>query len=309
MKFVFLDSSSVGTTSLAPIQALGELTCYATSTPEQARERVADADVIITNKVRVDAALMDSAPKLKLVCESATGVNNIDIEECGRRGIPVKNVAGYSTESVAQMTWTHVLTLAASLPYYDSYIKDGGYCQSPIFTHLDMPLTELWGKTYGIVGMGAIGSRVAEIACAFGMKVVYYSTSGTSHCTKYESLPLDEFMKVCDVISVHAPLNDRTKGLIGAEQIALMKPTAIIANLGRGGIIDEAALAAAIDDARIAGAALDVFDSEPLPAASPLLHTKHPERLSLTPHVAWATKEARERLIQSVADNIKSTLF
>ena len=306
MKIVFLDASTVGDTPLDEISALGELVCYATSTHEEALARVRDCEVLIINKVIVDAELIAAAPALRLICEAATGVNNIDLEAAAARGIPVKNVAGYSTDSVVQETFMHILSLAGNGPYFDTFVKDGSYSASPIFTDLSRPFYELTGKTMGIIGLGTIGSKVARVAEAFGMRVIYYSTSGTSHSKDYPSVPLDELMGTSDVISIHAPYNARTAGLVGARELALMKPTAFIVNAGRGGIVDEAALAQAVDECRIGGAALDVFVVEPLPADNPLLHTRHPELLRFTPHTAWASVEARKRLVAAIAANIRT---
>ncbi|MCQ2141227.1 MAG: D-2-hydroxyacid dehydrogenase [Bacteroidales bacterium] len=305
MKIVFLDASTMGDTSLGKIEELGELTCYATSTPEEALERVKDAEVIIINKVKVTRELIDAAPSLRLICEAATGVNNIDLEAAAEKGIPVRNVAGYSTDAVVQETFMHLLSLAGNAPYFDDIVKSGAYSQSPIFTDVTRPFVELAGKTIGIIGMGNIGAKVAQVAEAFGMKVVYFSTSGTSHCDKYPSLSIEDLMSESDVISIHAPLNERTNGLIGANELAYTKKSAFILNMGRGGIVDEKALADAISSERIAGAALDVFCKEPLPADSPLLHTAHPERLRFTPHTAWASVEARRRLADGIAENIR----
>ena len=308
MKIVFLDASTVGDTPLDEIAALGELTCYPTSTKDEALSRVGDCEVLIINKIIVDAELIAAAPKLKLICEAATGVNNIDLEAAAARGIPVKNVAGYSTDSVVQETFMHILSLAGNAPYFDASVKSGEYSRGPIFTDVSRPFFELTGKTMGIIGLGTIGTKVAKVAEAFGMNVIYYSTSGTSHNRDYPSVPLDELMWSSDVISVHAPYNSRTAGLVGAKELALMKPTAFIVNMGRGGIIDEAALAQAVDEGRIGGAALDVYVREPLPADNPLLHTRHPEKLRFTPHTAWASVEARKRLISAIAANIRENI-
>ena len=307
MKIVFLDASTVGDTPLDEIATLGELTCYPTSTKDEALSRVGDCEVLIINKIIVDAELIAAAPKLKLICEAATGVNNIDLEAAAARGIPVKNVAGYSTDSVVQETFMHILSLAGNAPYFDASVKSGEYSRGPIFTDVSRPFFELTGKTMGIIGLGTIGTKVAKVAEAFGMNVIYYSTSGTSHNRDYPSVPLDELMWSSDVISIHAPYNARTAGLVGAKELALMKPTAFIVNMGRGGIVDEAALAQAIDEDRIGGAALDVYVREPLPADSPLLRTQHPEKLRFTPHTAWASVEARKRLVTAIAENIRST--
>ena len=304
MKIVFLDAATMGDVSFAPIQQLGELVCYDRSTPEEALTRVGDCEVLIINKVRVTPELIDAAPKLRLICEAATGVNNIDLTYAASKGIPVRNAVGYSTDSVVQATFMHILSLVGNAPYFDKVVKSGEYSSSGLFTDVSVNWWELAGKTIGIVGLGNIGSRVAKVAEAFGMKVCYYSTSGTSHCKDYPSLPLEELMATADVISVHAPLNERTDGLIGERELRLMKKTAVIVNMGRGGIVNEVALAKAIDEELIAGAALDVFVTEPLPQHNPLLHARHPERLRLAPHVAWASTQARERLVGMIADNI-----
>ena len=285
MKITFLDAAT-GETSLSPIAACGELTAWPTSSPEEAKERVKDCEVLIVNKVKVTEDLLGVAPEVKLVCEAGTGINNIDVKACEKRGIIVRNVAGYSTEPVVQQTFMHILSLLGNGPYFDDAVKSGGYSSSGMFTNVIKPFVEVYGKQIGIIGMGAIGSRVAEVAEAFGMKVVYYSTSGTGHCTKYPSIPLEELMRTSDVISIHAPYNDRTAGLIG-------------------GIIEEAALAKVIDDDAIGGAALDVFVNEPIPFDNPILHTRHPEKFHFTPHIGWASVEARDRLVAAIADNIK----
>lgn len=304
MKIVYLDAATMGDTPLDDISALGELVCYDNSTYEEALNRVSDCEVLIINKVKVDRELLSNAPALKLVCEAATGVNNIDLEACEERGIPVRNVAGYSTDSVVQATFMHILSLLGNAPYFDLAVKSGRYSKSGLFTDVSKPFIEIFGKTMGIIGMGAIGNKVAKIAQAFGMNVVYYSTSGTSHCKEYPSLLLEELMLKADVISIHAPLNEKTKGLIGEKELSIMKPDSIIVNMGRGGIIDEFALAKAIDNNIIGGAALDVFEREPLPEDNPLLHTSHPEKLRFTPHTAWASVEARKRLELRIAENI-----
>lgn len=304
MKIVFLDAATMGDTSLAAIEKLGELVCWPTSTPEEALRRVSDCEVLIINKVKVTEALLEAAPKLRLVCEAATGVNNIDLTACERGGIPVRNVAGYSTDSVVQATFMHMLTLLGSGPYFDQAVKSGHYSRSGLFTDVSRPFLEITGKTLGVIGMGNIGTKVAKIATAFGMKIVYYSTSGTGHCTDYPCVSLEELMRTSDVITIHAPYNERTAGLVGDKELRMMKPTAFILNMGRGGIIVEEALAKVIDEGVIGGAGLDVFTTEPLPADNPLLHTRHPEKLSLTPHTAWASVEARERLVAAMAENI-----
>ena len=304
MKIVFLDAATMGTSSLGPIERMGELTAWPNSTPEEAVERVGDCEVLIINKIKVNDRLLDAAPKLRLVCESGTGINNIDVDACARRGVIVRNVAGYSTDSVVQETFMHILNLLGNGAYFDDVVKSGTYSRSGLFTDYSRPFIEMAGKTLGVIGLGAIGSKVARIGEAFGMNVIYYSTSGTGHCKDYPSVSLERLMRESDVISVHAPYNERTAGLVGERELRMMKPKAIIVNMGRGGIVVEDALAKVIDEGVIGGAGLDVYSTEPIPADHPLLHTSHPDRLSLTPHIAWASVEARDRLIQSIADNI-----
>ncbi len=305
MKIVFLDAISMGDVSLEEIAALGDFTSYPSSTAQEARERVKDADVVLLNKVVVDQAFLDAAPRLKLVCEAGTGINNIDVELCKKRGVVVRNVAGYSTDSVAQTAWMHILNLAGHAFHYQEFVRSGQYSKNPVHVDYRHPFVELAGKTLGIVGMGAIGQKVAAIARAFGMEVVYFSTSGTGHCKDYPCVSLDELLERSDVISIHAPYNERTAGLIGYEQFRKMKPTAYLVNTGRGGIAVEEDLARALDEGLFAGAALDVYVKEPLPAESPLMHLVHPERLLFSPHIAWYSKEARARLAHEMAENIK----
>ena len=305
MKIVFLDAATMGDVSFEPFERLGEFTSYPTSTPQQARERVKDVDVMMINKVLVDKDLIDSAPNLKLICIAATGMNNIDLDYAASKGIPVRNVAGYSTDSVAQSTFMHILSLAGGGPYFDSSVKSGTYSRSGMFTDPNWNWWELAGKTIGIIGLGNIGKKVAKIAEAFGMKVCYYSTSGTGHCKDYPCLPLEELLRISDVVSVHAPLNERTMNLLGAREFAMMKPTAYVVNAGRGAIIVEADLAEAVDNGVIAGAGIDVFVQEPIPEDHPYLKMKHPERMRLAPHIAWASVEARERLVSMMADNVR----
>lgn len=304
MKIVFLDAISMGDVSLEEMAALGELVCYPSSTAEEARERVKDADVACLNKVIVDQAFLDAAPKLKLICEAGTGINNINVTLCEKRGVAVRNVAAYSTDSVAQTAWMHILNLSGRAFHYQSFVTSGAYSRNPVHVDYAHPFTEMAGKTLGIVGMGAIGQKVAAIGVAFGMKVIYYSTSGTGHCKDYPCVSLETLLSQSDVITIHAPYNERTAGLIGYDQMKRMKPSAILVNTGRGGIAVEADLARALDDGFIAGAALDVYVKEPLPLDSPLMHLQHPERLLFSPHIAWYSREARARLAHEMAQNI-----
>ena len=304
MKIAFLDAATMGNVSFEPFERLGDFVRYESSTPEEARERVRDLDVLLINKVMVDKDLIDSAPNLKLICIAATGVNNIDVEYAASKGIPVRNAVGYSTDSVVQTTFMHILSLVGGAPYFDSSVKSGSYSRSGMFTDPNWNWWELAGKTIGIIGMGNIGSKVAKIAEAFGMNVCYYSTSGTGHCKEYPCLSLEELLRTSDIVSVHAPLNERTKNLIGKEQLAMMKPSAYLVNVGRGAIIVEEDLAQSVDEGIIAGAGIDVFVTEPLPENHPYLNMAHPERMRFSPHIAWASIEARDRLIGIMAENI-----
>lgn len=304
MKIVFLDAATMGDVSFKPFERLGEFVKFDSSTPEEARERVKDADVLLINKVLVNKELIDSAPNLRLICIAATGVNNIDVAYAASKGIPVRNAVGYSTDSVVQSTFMHILSLVGGAAYFDESVKSGRYSRSGMFTDPNWNWWELAGKTIGIIGLGNIGMKVAKIAEAFGMKVCYFSTSGTGHCHDYPSLPLEELLAKSDIVSIHAPLNERTLNLIGARELAMMKPNAYLINMGRGAIVIEEDLAKAVDEGVIAGAGIDVFVREPIPEDHPYLKMKHPERMRLAPHVAWAATEARERLIDIMAENI-----
>ncbi len=304
MKIVFLDAATMGDVSFEPFERLGEFVRYESSTPEEARERVKDTDVLLINKVLVNKELIDSAPNLRLICIAATGVNNIDVEYAASKGIPVRNAVGYSTDSVVQSTFMHILSLVGGAAYFDDSVKSGRYSRSGMFTDPNWNWRELSGKTIGIIGLGNIGMKVAKIAEAFGMKVCYFSTSGTGHCHDYPCLPLEELLKQSDIVSIHAPLNERTLNLIGARELAMMKPEAFLVNMGRGAIVVEEDLAKAVDEGVIAGAGIDVFVTEPIPEDHPYLRMKHPERMRMAPHVAWAAREARERLVGIMAENI-----
>jgi len=307
LKIVFLDAQTLGSDiSLAPVSDLGDYVSYPFTKPEDVFERIAGFDVVITNKVWMGKEQIDASPALKLICVAATGTNNVDTAYAASKGIPVRNAVDYSTESVTQVTWMHILNLVGKARYFDDYVKDGSYSTSGCFTNATVPFFELRGKTYGTVGLGNIGSRVAGVAEAFGMKVLYYPTSGRPHSDRYEAdTDLDSFLSRCDVVSVHCPLNERTNGLIGYGQLARMKRSAVIVNMGRGGIVVEADLARALDEGLIAGAATDVFTKEPLPSGHPYLKMQHPERLLLTPHIGWASREARICLVDKIAANIK----
>lgn len=304
MKIVYLDTYPLGEVSLSPLETLGEFIAYDDTLPDQVVERAADADIVIVNKVKLMRAEIDALPHLKLICVSATGVNNVDTEYASAKGIPVKNVAGYSTESVTEATFGLVLSLLRNIVYYDRYVKDGSYAASGKIFNMRRSISEIKGKTWGIIGLGTIGRRVAAVAEAFGARVVYHSTSGTKRAEAFPEKPLDTLLQESDIVSVHAPLNDRTKGLIGKRELHTMKPTAILVNVARGGIVDETALAEALNTGVIAGAGVDVFEQEPIPADNPLLKINDPDQLVLAPHSAWTSLEARIELIEGVGRNI-----
>ncbi len=305
MKIVFLDKSTVGNVSnLKILEEFGEVVYYAETKPEQTIDRSSKADIIITNKVVIDRKVMDANPGIKLICIAATGMNNVDLEYAAEKGIAVRNVTGYSTHSVTQSTFAMLFALLNSIPYYDFYVKSGSYSKSPIFTHHGREFVEIRGKTFGIIGLGVIGQSVAKIADAFGCRVVYYSTSGNNKKQAFPCLELDELLSTSDIVSIHAPLNEKTHDLIDLSSLRSMKPTAVLINAGRGNIVNEQDLAFAIDSGIIAGAALDVFGREPVQADNPLLGVKNKENLILVPHIAWASKESREMLIKGIYQNI-----
>ena len=301
-KIVFLDEYSIAGRDLSSITSQGDYTAYENTTKEQVVERLKGADVAITNKVLIDGEAMRQLPDLKLICVAATGMNNVDLVTAKELGIEVKNAVGYSTTSVAETTLASALALARN---FDEYFHDGRYSKADRAFCYDRFTFEIRGKKWGIVGLGNIGREVARLATAFGCEVRYFSTSGVKRDEEYPAMELKELLEWSDILSVHSPLNDRTKGLIGREELQIMKPTSLIINVARGGIIDEAALAEALDNGWVAAAALDVFSVEPL-RESPLFHIKDRYRLLASPHNAWSAAEAIDRLIECVANNIRT---
>lgn len=309
MNIVLLDRKTLGQApALEDLQKLGDCTFYESTKTEEVAERVKDAEVIITNKVMVNREAMLAASKLKLICIAATGTNNVDLQAAKELGIPVKNVSGYSTESVTQHTFAMLLAFQHKISYFDRYVKSGEYCKSDTFTHLQ-PIWELHGKRFGIIGLGTIGKRVAEIATCFGAEVVYYSTSGNNNDAPYQQVELNELLKTCDIVSIHAPLNDNTHNLLTYDLMKLMPAHAVLINTGRGGIINETGLASIIDEDLIGGACIDVYAKEPISADNPLLHVKNQHKLLLTPHVAWSSSEAITTVIRKTIENIKSIVL
>lgn len=302
---VFLDEYTLGGADLGRLQALGQYKGYDRTAPDELLDRCRDAEVIITNKVVLRGETLRALPRLRLICVAATGTNNIDLEAAAELGIPVKNAAGYSTHSVAETTIGSAIALYRHIVYYDRYVKSGAYSSAGQQFHFAQPTHQLYGAQWGIIGLGAIGHEVARLATAFGCEVSYTSTSGTVREEPYPALPLTELLGRADIVSIHAPLNDRTRSLIGAPELSVMKRSAILINVARGGIVDEAALAEALDRGSIAGAALDVFAREPLAADSPLLGIREPDRLLLSPHNAWSPREAVDVLVGCVEENIR----
>lgn len=305
-KIVILDAKTMGEFNFNKLSEIGELETYKLSSYEEAKDRIKDANIVITNKVVLNEGTLKDAKNLELICEMATGYNNIDIEYAKSRNIAVTNVAGYSTNTVVQHTFAMLFNIYNKLAYYDNYIKSGEYTKSDIFTHLDKSIVDLEGKTWGIIGLGQIGKRVANLAKAFGAEVIYYSTSGRNSDSEFTRVEFEELLEKSDVISIHAPLNENTKGLMNYEVFKKMKNSAVLLNLGRGPIVVESDLAKAIDEDLIGAAALDVFEYEPMHADNALLKVEKKDKLLLTPHVAWASLEARTRLFEDMMENIRA---
>jgi len=306
MKIVLLDALTFGSTDLSVFNQLGDVEVYQTTSRDEIEKRITNAEVIVTNKVVITKEFMLSAKHLKLICIAATGMNNVDLEAAKDLKIEVKNVAGYSTDSVIQHTFSMLFYLLGHSRYYDEVVKDGRYSRSEIFTDVSQPFSEIKGKKWGIIGLGAIGKGVASIASAFGAEVVYFSTSGVKRQEAYRAVELQELLESCDIITIHAPLNTKTENLLDYEQLLTCKEGATVLNLGRGGIINEEAVARVIDEKNICFG-LDVLTKEPMRENHPLLNVKNRDNLYITPHIAWTSVEARDSLIASVAQNIRES--
>lgn len=306
INIVFLDALAVGDADISIFESLGNFTCYAETQSNEVIARCSQADVVITNKVQFFAKEIDQLPQLKLICISATGMNNVDVEYAHSKGIDVKNVVAYSTDSVAQATFALALSLIHHTHFYDKYVKSKEYSHQTLFTHHSLPFFELKGKTWGIIGLGNIGRKVAEIAIAFGAKVVYYSTSGKNMNGNYLQQTLPQLLAKSDIISIHSPLNEQTQNLIKEAELAQMKETAILINVGRGGIVNENDLANVLRKNTIAGAGIDVFSEEPINENHPLLDEVIAHKILFTPHNAWASKEAREKLLKTIYQHIQN---
>ena len=309
MKIVVLEAASIGSdVSWDGLKQYGDLVLYQTTRDEEIAARIFDADIIVPNKCLLREENLSQASHLKLICEAATGYNNIDLGVCRDRGITVTNVEAYSTEAVVQHTFAMLLQVLEKLNYYADFIESGEYSAQDSFTNMGMPFHELNGMKLGIIGLGNIGRRVAEVASAFGMKVVYYSASGHRQEVPYQMVDFETLLCESDVVSCHAPLNDRTRGLMNREAFHKMKSSGIFLNLGRGPIVVEEDLAEALHSGEIQAAALDVFSVEPMREDSPLLKIKNRDRLFMTPHIAWAAVEARTRLVADVEESIRCFL-
>ncbi|MCR5666708.1 MAG: D-2-hydroxyacid dehydrogenase [Eubacterium sp.] len=306
MEIVFLERNSVGEdVDLSAYDSLGEVKQYSLSKPEEIGDKIDNADVIVVNKMPMNEKTLDRAKQVKLICVTATGTNNLDKAYLEKRKIAWRNAEGYSTESVAQHTFAMLFYLLEKLSYYDSYVKSGDYIKSSSFTHMGRPFYQLSGMTWGVIGLGQIGRRVAGLAKAFGCKVLYYSTSGAHDDPDYTRVSFEELLKTSDIVSVHAPLNEHTDSLMNKAAFSKMKESAIFINVGRGPIVVEEDLADALKSQEIAAAGLDVLCEEPMSADSPFTDIMDSTRLIITPHIAWAAGDARYRLVQIIYEEMK----
>ena len=309
MRIVILERNSVGLdVSVDGIRQFGDVTEYPNTTAADVKEKIKDAEIIVANKAPLSAEVLEGASKVKLICEFATGFDNVDVAYCKSRGIKVANVVNYSTDAVAQHTFALALYVLEKLHHYDNYVKSGAYAAQERFSNFDLPFTELAGRTWGIVGMGNIGKRVAKIAEAFGCKVIFYSASGNSTCTDYERVDFETLLKESDVLSLHCPLSDKTRDLIDLEALKKMKETAILVNVARGPVVNDQALYTALTEDYIAAAALDVTSTEPMKDSNPLSKIMDSNKLIITPHMGWASLEARTRCVSETCKNIEAFL-
>lgn len=307
MKIAILERDSLGAdVDLSAICMLGDAYIYPFTTEENAAEHIGDADIVIANKLPLNGHTLKEAVNLKLIAQTSTGTNNVDFSYTEERGIAVANVPSYSTDSVAQHTFALALSLIGNIRFFDDYVKSGDYSKSGCFSCLEMIFPEIAQKTWGIIGMGAIGQKVAKIAEAFGCEIICYSASGKTYELPYRQVDFETLLAESDILSVHAPLNQYTENLMNYEAFSKMKKSAYFINVGRGAIVVEEDLARALDEEKIRAAGLDVLRTEPLPADSPLLAVRDSSRLLITPHVAWATSEARQRCVDAVTENIKA---
>jgi len=307
VKIVFLETDTLGDDmDLSIFDRMGEVTKYHKSVPNENADRVKEADIIIVNKIPMNEDTLYQSNNIKLICVTGTGTNIVDFDYTNKRNIAVANVKSYSTQSVIQHTFALLFYVYENLNYYDHFVKCGDYVRSDIFSRFDMKFNELYGKTWGIIGLGEIGRGVADVAKAFGCQTIYYSTSGKNTNSAYKQVDLETLLTTSDIISIHAPLNSATENLINEEALKKMKQSAILLNLGRGPIVNEDALANALETDEIAAAGLDVIKIEPMSADNPLLRIQDSTKLIITPHIAWATVEARTRCVKEVYENIQA---
>lgn len=307
MKIVVTERNSVGLDiDVSCFEKYGEVTYYPNTLAGNTAERVKDADIIIANKAPLNESTLKDAPNVKLICLFATGFDNVDLTYCSSRGIKVANVVNYCTPAVAQHTILLALCLMEKLAFYDDYVKSGTYSAQDRFSNFDRPFGELEGKTWGIVGMGTIGHKVAALAEAFGCKVIFYSASGKSTCTDYPKVDFDTLLAESDILSLHCPLSDRTRNLIDKEALSKMKKTAVLINVARGPVVNGQDLYDALMADEIAAAGLDVLEKEPMEKTNPLGQIKDSTKLIITPHMSWASTEARIRLVDEVCRNIEA---
>ncbi|MBR1738163.1 MAG: D-2-hydroxyacid dehydrogenase [Firmicutes bacterium] len=307
MKIIVLESSTLGDDiSFDKLKKLGDVTIYEETKQSEMLSRCEDADIIAVNKLLVNETTLGSEPSVKLVCVTATGTNNIDFDYTNSHNIKVMNAKGYSTDSVLQHTFACAFYLFEKLSYFDNYVRSGDYAKSSIFTNLNVKFGELKGKTWGIAGLGTIGKEVARIASAFGCNIIYYSTSGKNNSPVYKRVSFDELLSSSDIISINAPLDKNTLNLFNINAFEKMKPTSILINVGRGSIVNENDLYTALTENKIYGAALDVLSKEPIESDNILLNFKDSTRLLITPHIAWASFEARTKLLEQTIQNIKN---
>lgn len=309
MKLAVLERNSAGTDiDISALEKFGEVTYYPNTSAENTAERVKDLDIVIANKAPLNESTLKDAPNVKLICLFATGYDNVDLEYCKSRGIKVANVVNYCSSAVAQHTLLLALALSEKLAHYDDYVKSGAYSAQTFFSNFDRTFNELEGKTWGIVGMGSIGHRVASIAQAFGCRVIFYSASGKSTCTEYERVEFDTLLKESDILSLHCPLSDRTRNLINKDAFDKMKKSAILINVARGPVVNTQDLYQALTEEKITAAGLDVLEKEPMEQSNPLSRIKDSTKLIITPHMSWASIESRTRLIEEVVKNIEAFL-
>ena len=309
MKIAMVERNSVGLdVNVDGYKDFGEVVYYPHSKAEDGAKNIGDADIVISNKLPLNEATLKDCPNVKLICNTATGFDNIDLDYCNKRGIRVTNVKDYSTAAVAQHTFALLFYVLEKLRSYDDYVKSGEYTKSGKFSHFAYEFTELEGRTWGIVGMGNIGRKVAKIAEAFGCRVIFYSASGNSTCTEYERVDFDTLLKESDFLSLHCPLTDRTRDLMDKEAFSKMKKEAILINVARGPVVNQEALYEALTEGSIAGAGLDVLTKEPMTEDNPLAKIQDSNKLIITPHMAWGSVEARQRVVDGVYKNIEAYL-